>query len=992
MAQSFTCPQGHQWEDAFDGGLSLLGDQRSVACPVCGSPTEVPTQQPSRTLPPSAAKRPPSVSAAGENLSLLRDQPTSQFVNDAPTEAPVPMFVAPSDAPPAQVPGYILLSELGRGGMGVVYKARQVGLNRIVALKMVLAGAHSSKDAIGRFRAEAEAVAKLQHPNIVQIYEIGEHERRPYFSMEFVEGGGLNDLIYDHPMTVKQAARIVAAMARAMHAVHQHGVVHRDLKPANVLITKDGTPKITDFGLAKNLEEVAGQTKTGDIMGTPSYMAPEQAEGRIKEIGPATDVYALGAILYEILTARPPFKAETAMDTLLQVVYEEPMSPAYLLPNLPRDIETICLKCLSKDIGKRYASAADLADDLERFYDGRPIQARPVSTLEKVVKWAKRRPTAAALLALSVMTPLCVLLLSLVFNVRLNELNEQLAASVKNEKLKAEEAETQRARAVDLQETAERRRAEAVKLQAIAEEQRRRAEHNFRKAREATRVLLSEVAASELANVPLMEDVRQRLLSRAVEFNREFLDQQGRDPAVRQQAGLAQQQLGEIYRLLGNFPKAEAAYRDGLQRLQELADEDPKAVDFRRDLGISQFQLGQLYRQRSQYPEAEKAYRQALATQEKLAADHPKNGDYQNDLAHTLNDLGLLLQLLRQPQEAQKAYARAIELQQGLAKANPDTRPEYRYDLAGSLNDLGAYYRAAKQPGEAEKSYRQALALFQDLVKQYPQVPSYRQRLAATYNNLGNILNDQHGAEQAEAPLREALKLRQELAKDFPSVLAYKQETANTHNNLAAVFASAKKYAEAEKECAQALAIQRRLATDFANVPDFQGQLAAVLDNTAALHMTQGRLDQAQQALTEARALHDKLSPEQAQYRQFRRKHFLTSADALLRAGDKEPARHADAAKAAMELAKLAGDNAEDHRLTAIVLTRCSVLAGKDTKLPDAVRKRLTEDYASRAVAELRRAVQLGWADLVQLKTGPVFAPLRMRDDFRAVVAEAEKK
>jgi WD40 repeat protein/tRNA A-37 threonylcarbamoyl transferase component Bud32 len=321
---------------------------------------------------------------------------------------------------------YELLEELGRGGMGVVYKARQSKLNRLVALKMILAGEYAGERDIARFRTEAEAVARFQHPNIVQIFEVGEHDGHPYFSLEFVDGGSLAQKLDGTPLPPQQAARLVETLARAMHAAHQAGVVHRDLKPANVLLTADGTPKITDFGLAKKLDADTGQTQSGAIMGTPSYMAPEQAGGKSNEIGPAADTYALGAILYECLTGRPPFKASTPLDTVLQVVSDEPAPPRKLQSKTPRDLETICLKCLQKAPGKRYATAADLAEDLRRFQAQEPIQARPVGRLERGVKWAKRRPAVASLLAALMLAALGLVVGGAWFT---NSLNDALGAA-----------------------------------------------------------------------------------------------------------------------------------------------------------------------------------------------------------------------------------------------------------------------------------------------------------------------------------------------------------------------------------------------------------------------------------------------------------------------------------------------------------------------------------------------------------------------------------
>jgi serine/threonine-protein kinase len=314
------------------------------------------------------------------------------------------------------VPGYEVLELLGRGGMGVVHKARQLGLDRLVALKMIRAGEQAGPAHLHRFRAEAAAVARLTHPNIVQIYEIGEVSGEPFFSMELVEGGSLQQKLAGTPLPGRDAAGLVEALARAVHYAHQQGVLHRDLKPANVLLAGEGSakpqaeegerptaaacglalPKITDFGLAKRLDVDSGHTQTGDVMGTPSYMAPEQAAGR-KDVGPAADVYALGAILYECLTGRPPFRAATVMDTLWQVMHDDPVSPRRLVRALPRDLETVCLKCLDKEPARRYRTAADLAEDLRRFRAGEPVRARPASAFRRGWRFTRRHSWQVAL-------------------------------------------------------------------------------------------------------------------------------------------------------------------------------------------------------------------------------------------------------------------------------------------------------------------------------------------------------------------------------------------------------------------------------------------------------------------------------------------------------------------------------------------------------------------------------------------------------------------
>ncbi len=304
-------------------------------------------------------------------------------------------------APGPAVDGYEILSELGRGGMAVVYRARQLSLNRLVALKFLRWGPDSSAEERARFRGEAEAFARLQHPNVVQVYEVGEQDGRPFLALELLEGGSLARRLNGTPWPARAAAGLIEPLARAVHVAHKLNIVHRDLKPDNILLAADGTPKVADFGLAKLLDRDGHQTGTGSVLGTPSYMAPEQAQGRRRDIGPATDVYALGAVLYELLTGRPPFRAETPMDTVMQVITGEPVPPARLNPKLPRDLESICLKCLQKEPHRRYASAEALAEDLRCFLEGRPIQARPVGRIERAAKWARRRPAAAALLALT---------------------------------------------------------------------------------------------------------------------------------------------------------------------------------------------------------------------------------------------------------------------------------------------------------------------------------------------------------------------------------------------------------------------------------------------------------------------------------------------------------------------------------------------------------------------------------------------------------------
>jgi len=404
------CP-GRDDLDAFANGELEPHKQEAVAEHLCGCASCESSLQALR----------------GEETALhrLRLQPDPMFLLDAtqweplaarargiPAEHPGTATVTDAgsrkhtaEGPPLPIifGGYVLLERLGRGGMGIVYKARQEALKRMVALKMVRAGVYASPEERTRFRREGEVVARVQHANVVQIYEFSEHEGQLYFSMELLHGGTLESKVHDRPLPEREAAQLVRTLALAVHAAHQQGVVHRDLKPANVLFAADNTVKITDFGLAKVLDADGSDTRSDAILGTPAYMAPEQARGEIRTVGPAADVYALGAILYETLTGRPPFRAETRYQTLELVRTGEPAAPSGLRRGLSRDLEAICLKCLEKGQAQRYGSAGALADDLDRWLRGESPLVRPTTGLRRGWRAVRRHPRVAVALAVVLM-------------------------------------------------------------------------------------------------------------------------------------------------------------------------------------------------------------------------------------------------------------------------------------------------------------------------------------------------------------------------------------------------------------------------------------------------------------------------------------------------------------------------------------------------------------------------------------------------------------
>ena len=441
------------------------------------------------------------------------------------------------------VPGYELLAILGRGGMGIVYLARQLRLNRPCALKMILAGEHAGPDAVARFLKEAETVARLRHPHIVQIHSMGDHDGRPYLELEYLEGGSLARKLQGRPLPAREAAGLVEALTHAVHEAHRQGIVHRDLKPGNVLLTADGVPKVGDFGLAKSLTVESGLTLSDSTLGTPGYMAPEQAAGHAKLVGPLADVYALGAILYDLATGRPPFRAATPLETLEQARSLEPVPPCRLQPSLPRDLETICLKCLRKEPDRRYASAEALGDDLRRFLAGEPILARAVPAWERAWKWTRRRPVPAALGA-ALLLAIVALLAQGVWSYRRIglALDAARAHGEAAERARVDE-EVQRRAAVAAQLDAERARAEAVREKNKAEA-------------ETYRAMFSEARALRVAHAPGWRREALASLARLASF-----DTPGRDPVALR---------GEAVACLGAPDLHEVARFEGLSGVRAL--------------------------------------------------------------------------------------------------------------------------------------------------------------------------------------------------------------------------------------------------------------------------------------------------------------------------------------------------------------------------------------------------------------------------------------
>ena len=710
-----------------------------------------------------------------------------------------------SAAVPA-ITGYDSLVLVGRGGMGKVYRARHITLGRTVALKVL---AHEPDERmLARFAEEARAVARLHHPNICPLFETGTVEGRPWFAQEFLAGGSLAQKLGGVPQDPRTAAGLVETIAGAVQHSHESGILHRDLKPGNILLGEDGTLKVTDFGLAKVLTgpgtdstegSAGGLTRTGEIVGTPGYMPPEQASGVVTGLGPATDVYGLGAILYEAVTGRPPFQAPDALQTLLMVLAMEPVSPRVLQPKVPRDLETICLKCLEKSPKRRYPSARELADDLGRFREGRPILARPVGFFERASKWAKRRKAAAALAALSGLFVVLVILFAIlqtVTAIAARQSNVDLAAA--KAKLEGSNAELESSKQaleatnVSLRATkaeSDQSYALAVEtLQGILERYSNRffgiplAEQVMLAMRNEADSLYSklmvlrpedrELAIRNLSNLQMKANLERRYLKaddaaktldRAEPLLKILLDRTPGDRALL----LAQVNLGKVrLGVLTAGPAQEAARRKSLAditRFCELFPADPETGPLQVDRYTTEAQMA---RDRGDLRAQLESQTKATAAGRAHLRANPQSPSASILLDAALTALGQAHEDLGELAEADAAYrelekllsaARAARPAESQLKSQAADARESRANVAAKLGELR----------EAGDLYAEIEPLRRELIKLFPLEPYQKYRLASNLAVQSRLLLRSDPA-SAKKKLVEAVGISGKLAKEFP--------------------------------------------------------------------------------------------------------------------------------------------------------------------------------------------------------------------------------
>jgi thiol-disulfide isomerase/thioredoxin/tRNA A-37 threonylcarbamoyl transferase component Bud32/tetratricopeptide (TPR) repeat protein len=672
----------------------------------------------------------------------------------APAQGPSAETLSAGGSGPGTAPclgdfgDYELLEEVARGGMGIVFKAREKGMHRVVALKMILAGRLASANEVRRFHQEAEEAGDLDHPNIVPIYHVGEHAGHHFFTMKFIEGGTLADHSWGRRANLRKVARLMAEVAHAVHHAHQHGILHRDLKPGNILLDCEGHPHVTDFGLAKHLGGTAtNKTQSGAILGTPGYMSPEQATAR-KDLTTASDVYSLGALLYDLLTGQPPFEAATALDALVKVVEEEPRPPHEINPNVDRDLETICLKCLEKDPRRRYASAAALAHDLERYLGGEPIHARRVGSLERVRKWVRRRPASAAVVGVLCVAAVALSLGGWVVSAQLDAARRR---AVENE----QEADRQRQQAVQSEQEADRQRQQAV---ARADDLRQERELAIKRLESVNDFLI--YINERLANLDVDQPIRLELLREGLQLSEQFRKEQAQDPAVRRHTARLYRCMGDLWQDGGNLPQARDAYARALPLLEKLVADSPGEGRYASDLALTLAKQAQVFQGSHEYPQAKAALHRAIDLLDQLAQKAPAELANRQRAAEYRFTLGTFLEERGKAAEAEVAYRAALERQEKLT-AEFASKPTAHQQLAATASALGWLLEDTK-PADAQTLLQRALTACREAHRLQPGNREYNQGLWTAYNDLALFFKDR-------GQLAELTPLCEQLRRDYPN-------------------------------------------------------------------------------------------------------------------------------------------------------------------------------------------------------------------------------
>jgi tetratricopeptide (TPR) repeat protein len=753
---------------------------------------------PTVSLTPAASLGSPVPDEPDPLLDETTLPPPANAVADLPVDATAlpPPANAVADAK-LKIADYEILEVLGIGGMGIVYKARHRRLDRFVALKMIRAGSSARPEDLAPFEIEAKAVATIDHSNMVKIFEIGEHDGLPYFSLEFLPGGTLAAKIGGQPQPADEAARIVEVLARAMHVAHQHKVIHRDLKPGNVLFAADGTVKISDFGLVKRLEGDSGQTRSGSVLGTPSYMAPEQARGENETVGPAADQYALGAILYELLTGRPPFQGTSVLDTLEMVCTREPVPPSQLQPKTPRDLETICLKCLEKEVSRRYPDVLALAEDLHRFRAGETILARPVSDAERFWRWCHRNPRVAFLSTAVALLLLIVAAGSAIAAVIFSGQNQALG-----------------------------------KAKTLAEEKQRRAVAAARAANEQNRSAVDaqvdqiRLLEGKLRFVPAIQNEREQLLDKAVarlQAAAQAMTELRRDVEwAPEDEGRNWRSLASAHFAMGRLSLSRNQVAIGMTQFQQAeeiiatrATADPEILDLQVNWIRIERQLGEVSMTRLGDTERAQRYlRRAIEISRACVAKKPDQDIYKSELANSLGQLAGSELTLGHLKEARELYREEVDVRKSFSPAEAN-RLEDRRELASLYAQRAQVSVRAGNLAEGQRFYDECASMRAQIAAENPDYWPAQNDLALSYNQQGSMRFPQgRDAAAARQLHRKALLVLEKRTKAEPSDLENKHALAETlYYEATCALHSGDKYGS-EAGFRRCLAICKELMTD----------------------------------------------------------------------------------------------------------------------------------------------------------------------------------
>jgi tetratricopeptide (TPR) repeat protein len=690
-------------------------------------------------------------------------------------------------------------------------------------------------------------------------------------------------------------------------------------------------------------------------------MAPEQALGNTSATGPRTDVYALGAILYELLTGRPPFKGATPLETLDQVRGSEPVPPSRLAPKLPPDLETICMKAMAKESARRYQSAGELGDDLRRFLNGEPIHARPVGRFEKAWRWCRRNPAVAALSAAVGSALVAATIVSILF-----------AAHSERARGRLSQEQAQTARERDDKDEALKVQRQALDL-AVA----------------ALRDLTGDIVEEQMARGSELTDENKAFLRKIIQRFDDLAAITADDAESRIIRAEGHASVGLMRYRLGEMKDAEKAYNEAVSLCKQLVAEFPASVDYRRKLAQSQYNFGMLLRDTGRLKDAEPAYAEALTLRKQLAAEHPRNPEFRVSLAQSLGNQGVLFSIKSQHKEAETALADALAAYKQLAADFPE-RPVYRREMAGTHGNLGNLYGVTDRPEKKESAYKAAHAIRQELAAEFPTNSAYLKDLATSHNNLGVHFRMTNRYKEAESAFAAALGILAKLADDFPTRPEFSRELARSHNSLGALLYTMDRLKDAEAAYGDAVEIQRKLAADSPNQPDLRNNLAGTLGNLAVLCNQRRDFAAARAHIDAARPHHEaalKANSRHPHYRQYYRNNLsaLVAAQAGLldRAG---------ALRTAQTIRDFGWDPPANAYDAAIALAKAIRVVEKTETLNADVRSQAVNFYADHTMAMLRDAVAKGFKDSTRLTKVDHFDPLRQRDDFTRLLADLAVK